>query len=95
MKAQELFRRLYRTLTSIVLFLILLNSWSPAFRDVYSRTFYYFNIGVCGVILTLSVAVYCFSIRQLLHFFQKPNGIIRMSYRIKQKQIPVFSNGCL
>ena len=61
MKAQELFRRLYRTLTSIVLFLILLNSWSPAFRDVYSRTFYYFNIGVCGVILTLSVAVYCFS----------------------------------
>lgn len=61
MKAQELFRRLYRTLTSVVLFLILLNSWSPAFRDVYSRTFYYFNIGVCGVILTLSVAVYCFS----------------------------------
>lgn len=61
MKTKEILKRSYYALTSITLFVILLNSWTPAFRSVYHRMFFYLNIGVCGVILTLAVAAYCWN----------------------------------
>lgn len=59
MNAKIFFKRLYYAVTSAVFFVIILNFGTPTFKEVYSRMFFYWDIGIYGVIFTLIAAIYC------------------------------------
>jgi hypothetical protein len=58
MNTKEILKRVYHALMAIALFVILLTSLAPSFMETFNRMYYYLDIGVSGMMLTLIVAIY-------------------------------------
>ena len=59
MKTKDMLKRSYYALASIAFFIVLLTFSTASFLETVSRNFFYWDIGISGVIFTLTVSVYC------------------------------------